>query len=105
MIGAGNSLEHLSYKNDISKICRGLDRWMSVCFSNTFKNCGQVLPIGTQLDGTSCGVCVLNSLEHALLDIRLFTHKHRDDLRVQCFTKIMSLLIDQVSAMLDILRE
>jgi len=97
MIAIGNSLKYSSYKEDISKICRGLDRWMTTCFHSSFRNLGQVLPIGTQKDGISCGVCVLNSLEHALLDARLFTHNRRNILRVQYFTKIMNLLMDHVS--------
>lgn len=79
------------------KICRGLDRWTVTNFYHPFKNLGQSLPIGTQQDGISCGVCVLNALEHALLDAPLFTHNQRNLLRVEYFTKIAKLLLDRVS--------
>ena len=62
----GNSLEYVSYKTDIGKICRGLDRWTKSQFYTRFKNAGSVLPIGAQQDGISCGVCVLNALEHEI---------------------------------------
>ena len=64
----------MSYEKDIMKICRGLDCWLQTDFHCSFKNLGQTVPIGTQKDGISCGVCVLNALKHTLLDAPLFTH-------------------------------
>ena len=96
MAGAGNSLKG-SYKDDIGKICRGLEHWTNASFHAAFKNAGQVLPIGTQRDGISCGVCVLNALEHAILNTPLFTHDTHNVLRVRYFTTIVNLLLDRVS--------
>jgi hypothetical protein len=94
---SGNSLGYESYKTDIGKICRGLDHWTRIMFYAPFKNVGEVLPIGIQQDGISCGVCVLNALEHEIFDTRLFTHDHRNVLRVQYFIDIMKLFLDHVS--------
>ena len=93
----GNSLGGTSYKKDIMKICRGLDRWTTTSFYHSFKNLGHSLPIGTQQDGISCGVCIMNALEHMLFNVPLFTHKRRNLLRVEYFMKITKLLLDQVS--------
>ena len=91
-------MKYLSYKTDIGKICRGLDRWTKTLFHAQFKNSGDILRIGAQQDGTSCGVCVFNALEHEIFDTRLFTHDRRDFLQVQYFVDIMKLLLDRVSA-------
>jgi hypothetical protein len=98
VINIGNLLKSSSYKDDIAKISCRLDCWTTTSFHGSFKNLGQTLPIGTQQDGTSCGVCVLNTLEHALLDTHLFTHGRWNVLRVQYFTDIVNLLFDRVSA-------
>lgn len=97
MVDAGNSLKSSSYKNDILKICRGLDCWMVINFHSLFKNLGPVLSIGTQKDGISCRVCALNALEHVLFDTCLFTHDCHIVLQIQYFTDIMKLLLDRVS--------
>ena len=102
MVYIGNSLKYPSYKTAIGKICRGLDRWTGIPFYSSFKNVGEVLPIRTQNDGISCGVCVLNALEHEMFNTWLFTHDIRDVLRVQYFTDVMTLLIDHVSRMYNI---
>ena len=101
-IGLGNSLKGTSYEKDITKICRGLGRWLGTNFHRSFKNLGQTVPIGTQKDGISCGVCVLNALEHTLLDIPLFTHNRRNLLRMRYFTNITKLLLDHVSMTYDL---
>ena len=98
----GNSLKYASYKTDIGKICRGLERWTNSLFYTRFKNAGKVLPIGTQEDGISCGVCVLNALEHEIFDTPLFTHDRRNILRLQYFLDTMKLLLDHVSKTYDL---
>jgi hypothetical protein len=70
---------------------------MTTNFHRSFKNLGQILPIGTQQDGISCGICVLSALEHALLDVPLFTHDRRNLLRIRYFMDIAELLLDHVS--------
>lgn len=97
VIDAGNPLGNSSYKNDVNKICHGLDRWTKMNYHVSFKNMGRVMPIGTQQDTISCGVCVLNALENATLGVDLFTHNRRNNLRMHCFKKIMGLLVDSVS--------
>lgn len=99
---AGNSLKNGSYKEDITKICRGLDRWTNTDFHRSFKNLGESLPIGTQQDGISCGICVLNALEHALLNVPLFTHNRRNLLRVEHFAKIAKFLLGHVSTIYNL---
>ena len=94
---SGNSLKHASYQTDVTKILRGLDRWLAIHFSGSYKNLGQTLPTGIQKDGISCGICALNALEHIVLGAPLFTHNRRNLLRVQYFTNIAELLLDRVS--------
>jgi len=81
----------------VNKILRGLEHWLKTSFHGSFENLGQTLPIRTQKDVISCGVCALNALEHALLGVPLFTHDRRNLLRVQYFVKIAKLLLDHVS--------
>ena len=97
MFGTGNSLKYSSYKEDINKICNGLALWTRISFHTPFKNLGRVLPIGTQEDGISCGICVLNALENMIFAGHLFTHDRRNALHVKYFTDIVELLLDPVS--------
>ena len=97
-------MKYVSYKTDIEKICRGLDRWTKTLFYAPFRNAGESLPIGTQQDGISCGICVLNGLEHEIFGARLFTHDRRNVLRVQYFVDVMKLLLDRVSMTHNALR-
>jgi len=92
----------VSYKKDITKILDGLGRWLATSFSRSFKKLGETLPIGTQKDAISCGICALNALEHALLDAPLYTHNRRNLLRVQYFVNIANLLLDHVSTAYDL---
>jgi hypothetical protein len=96
-VGVGNSLPDAAYRGDIRKLCSGIDRWTETYFDAPFENLGRTLQIGTQTDGSSCGVCVQNALEHALFGTELFTPGLRKILRVRYFMKIINLLMDPVS--------
>lgn len=85
------------YKDDINTICNGLDLWTHVTFHATFKNLGRILPIGTQDNEISCGVCVLNALGSVIFVGRLFTRDGCNTLRVQYPTDILELLLNHVS--------
>jgi len=62
---------------------RGLARWLSIVFGVGFKDLGNTFLIGRQKDGHSCGICVINAIEHAIFGVPLFTDKDRNVLRVR----------------------
>lgn len=68
-------------------------------FQISLQNVGSTLEIGRQEDITSCGICVVNSIEHHIFGTPLFTHGERDALRVYYFTKTVEFLVNGVSAM------
>lgn len=75
-----------------------MQKWLSATYGGEFQNQGGTFPIGLQDDGSSCGVCVANSMAHAMVDQSLFTHHERDNIRMQCFTTILEYVINGVSA-------
>ena len=93
----GNSLEDGGYEGDIKKISRGIKRWGLVTFKKSFHGTGRTLEIGRQQDGSSCGICVANSIEHHIFGTSLFTHNERNNLRVYYFKKTVGLLLNDVS--------
>ena len=73
--------------------------WLKVLFGVSFKDRGATLAIGKQGDGYSCGPCVLNAMEHAILNAPLFTHGSRHSLRAAYFVRLMQYLLRDVSAL------
>jgi hypothetical protein len=70
--------------------------WCFQVFGEQFKDCGEAFAIGEQDDGYSCGICVINAMESAILGTPLFTHEARYRLRVQCFVTIVRYLVEHV---------
>jgi len=92
----GNSLQGNEYAKDVNKISHGILKWGWAMFKKHFHSTGQTLEIGRQQDSTSCGICVINSIEHHMLGTPLFTHDERDNFRVYYFTKATEFLLKSV---------
>jgi hypothetical protein len=54
------------------------------------------LAIGTQDDGYSCGICVMNAIDHAIYKVPLFTNDMRHALRVSYFVKLTNYVLYDV---------
>ena len=70
----GNSLHDDIYARDTNKTSRGIERWVKVMFKKSFHSAGKTLEIGRQRGDSSCGICVVNSVEHHMFGTLLFTH-------------------------------
>lgn len=69
---------------------------LSVVFGATFEDLGNTLPIGQQEDSYSCGICVVNTMEHMMFGAPLFTDRDRYCLRVQYFLEAVKYLLNDV---------
>jgi len=67
----------------------GTGVWLEAAFGGKFWDEAGNLPIGVQTDGSSCGICVLNAIEHATLGHPLFTMAARHGLWVWYFLAAM----------------
>jgi hypothetical protein len=90
----------------VDDIRRGLRHWLPKVFQQqkgrkAFTDLAMTLPIGSQLDGYSCGVCVINAMECAVLGAALFDHKDRYALRVRYFVDMVTYLYKIVSRLLS----
>src|SRR6202042_3582182 len=63
--GSGNSIPSGPLAGDVLKCAQRLRSWLGDIFKKRFTlQAGQPLEIGVQVDGHSCGICVMNSMEH-----------------------------------------
>lgn len=92
----GDSLGNRAPSKELQQLRRGLENWLTTAFGASFKDLGNLLPIGRQEDGHSCGVCVINATEHAIFGVPLFTDKDRYALHVRYFIKVIGYLLDNV---------
>ena len=92
----GDSLGAQIPSTDLQRTCRGLENWLSVAFGVPFRDLGNTLPVGRQKDGHSCGVCVINAMEHAMFGVPLFTDEDRFRLRIRYFVEAINYLLDKV---------
>jgi len=83
-------------RQDLKQIHSGLEKWLKAIFRVHFKDKGQTFEIGKQEDGHSCGICVVNSLEHELFGAALFTHSNRNVLRIHYFMEVTKFLLKEV---------
>ena len=63
-----------------------------------FKNLGDTLPIGQQKDTHSCGICVMNAMEHVVFGAPLFTARTRESLRIRYFSELVTYLTTNVGS-------
>lgn len=95
----GDSFGGRNPNKELQQICRGLEKWLSVAFRVEFKDLGNTFPIGQQADGHSCGICVVNAIEHAMFGVLLFTDGDCYCLRVQYFVEAVKHLLNDVRIM------
>ena len=67
-------------------------QWMSSAFGVAFTLSPVRIPIGHQQDRYSCGICVMNAMEHVLFQVPLFTSNDRHRLRIQYFVNLITYL-------------
>ena len=53
-------------------------------------------PIGWQNDRHSCGICVINAIEHAIFNVPLFADENRYKLCVWYFVEAVKYLLNDV---------
>ena len=73
-----------------------LQAWLERAFGGQFVDKGNSLPIGWQRDDSSCGICVLNAMEHAAFGVPLFQHEDRFGLRIRYFVVMARYALGQV---------
>ena len=86
----------LFMQEDANHIYQGLSKWLKAVFGTSFRDGGRTFAIGKQEDGHSCGICVINSIEHELFGTALFTHSSRNILRIHYFTEVIRFLLREV---------
>ena len=92
----GDSLHPPVVRQDLKQIHFGLCKWLKAIFKVTFEDKGPTFAIGKQEDAHSCGICVINSIEHELFGTALFTHNSRNILRIRYFTEVVKFLLKEV---------
>ena len=90
-------LQGKAANNPIVDLQTGLRRWISVAFGKKIISVGRRLTIGRQDDGNSCGICVLNAMDHAMFGAPLFQHEAREAIRMDLFLRMANHLLEHVS--------
>jgi hypothetical protein len=75
-----------------------LREWLEPALGAEFEGNGRTLPIGSQNDGNSCGVCVLNAIDHAIFGTALFRPGDRHLVRMNLFAMLAGHLRETVGA-------
>jgi hypothetical protein len=87
-----------SNSKDLEDTRRGLKTWLEQTFGRQFVDNANTVQIGVQGDSNSCGVCVLNAIEHAANPVHpLFTHGQRHAHRMRYFIAAMQYVHEEVS--------
>lgn len=82
----------------LANLGSALRDWLEQALGAEFEGNGRTLPIGSQDDGSSCGVCVLNAIDHAIFGTALFRPSDRHLVRMNLFTKLAGYLRETVGA-------
>ena len=77
-------------------VSRKLIKWLADVFGGRFTLRKESLPTGRQQDSYSCGICVMNAMDHAAFDVPLFTPRDRHRFRIQYFIDLVKYLYDHV---------
>ncbi|TFY61742.1 hypothetical protein EVJ58_g4317 [Rhodofomes roseus] len=95
-ISYGDSMESISTAPQ--KAIKALQKWLQREFGRKFTDRGNTLLHGQQKDTSSCGICTINTIAHALFGDDLFTHKTRQKLRVEYFNIAVRAYTDLTTA-------
>ena len=85
----GNSIVDQKTPREFDALHQGLCKWLG----SIYKSKDASFTIGKQQDRSSCGVCMLNAMEHAMLGIALFTHADRILVCMGLFIKLATHLL------------
>jgi hypothetical protein len=78
-----------------SDISRNIQRWCVREFG--FKPELRELPHGKQVNSNTCGYACINTIEHYIERVPLYTHQTRYEHRIRTFVRLIQLMIEQVS--------
>ena len=93
----GDSLG-VNRKDELESLFVGLERWLGDFRRGPVSNGGRRFKIGRQADGGSCGVCILNAMDHSMFKTEIFTHQCRALVRMELFSKLVQHLLENVFA-------
>jgi hypothetical protein len=83
-------------KNPQAELQAGLRKWVRLAFGKTVIGKGRKFSTGKQDDGNSCGICVLNAMDHAMIGTPLFRHETREATRMDLFLRMINYLLEHV---------
>ena len=82
---------------DLEDTRQGLKNWLEQTFGRAFTDNRNTVQIGQQGDTNSCGICVLNAIEHNVNPAHpLFKSDQRHAHRMRYFIAAMQRLHDEV---------
>jgi hypothetical protein len=87
---------------ELAELYTALRTWLNAVYGGASRSVGRKFTIGTQDDGSSCGVCVMNAMDHAMFGQALFTQADRHLVRMGLFAKLAGHLVDMVGALLTL---
>ena len=88
-LGDSLNMDRSAALADLESALRG---WLEPVLSVEFVSNGRTLPIGSQDDGGSCGVCVLNAIDHVIFGTALFRPGDRHLVRMNLFALLVGYL-------------
>lgn len=71
--------------------------WANAAFGMPFNFIPKGLNAGVQTDSSSCGICAMNTIDHAINGTKLFTMETRAENRIKCFLQAMTFVDKHVS--------
>ena len=93
---SGDSIYGLPVVGDTKQVCDNITAWLALAFKRKFSISTQALPIGRQKDGHSCGIFVMNAIEHAIRNVPLLTPEGWRGWRVSYFLTLTRYVLERV---------
>jgi hypothetical protein len=75
---------------------KAVKRWLESQFGGKLTDQSKALKIGTQYDGHSCAICVVNCIAHAIFGDRLWQQKRASIERAEWFAILARRHMDEV---------
>jgi hypothetical protein len=91
----GDSLGY-DRQGELADLYTGMRKWLGLKFGRKFSSSGRKFTIGLQQDGSSCGLCALNAMDHAMLQATLFEHSMRDRIRMDYLVRMVRYVLSEV---------
>ena len=93
----GDPLHRANDKGDVPALRAGLEIWLSSVFNAPFKWRGRRLQIRQQTDSYSCGIFVMNAMEHTMFNRPIFGPEEKHNIRIRYFTELVEYVLELVS--------